>query len=103
MAKFKHTQGISSAVFTKTITVYCPLGKDFYTAELTVDFRPDEWMMDYIDVENFIDKLQGSTNIIEDVVAKIHAHLNEEYQPKYVKVVCNATNAKHFPVIVTKE
>lgn len=103
MAKFEHIQGITSAVFTKTITVYCPLGKDFYTAELTVDFRPARWMMDYIDVENFIETLQGSTNIIEDVVSKIHAHLTEEYHPKYVKVVCNATNAKHFPVIVTKE
>lgn len=103
MPKFEHAQGISSAVFTKTITVYCPLGKDFYTAELTVDFRPDSWMMDYIDVENFIETLQGSTNIIEDVVAKVHEHLTNEYHPKYVKVVCNATNAKHFPVIVTKE
>lgn len=103
MAKFKHTQGISKCTFYKTITVYCPLGKDYYTAFLTVDFYPNEWMMDYMDVEAFIDGLQGTHNIIEDLVAKIHDHLRTEYEPKHVKVVCDATNAKHFPVQVTKE
>lgn len=103
MAKFKHTQGIDHCTFWKTITVYCPLGKDFYTANLTVDFYPNEWMMDYIDVENFIESLQGSTNIIEDVVAKVHEHLTTEYQPHKVKVSVLAQNAKHFDVNVTKE
>jgi len=103
LAKFPHTQGIKSVAFDKTITVYCPLGNDFYTAQLLVEFHPNEWMMDYIDVDRFIQTMQGRNLIIEDVVKELHDHLTTEYSPYYVKVTCYATNAAHFPVTVIKE
>lgn len=103
LAKFEHTQGISKVTFNKSISVFCPLGNDYYTADITVDFVPDKFMMDYIDEDNFIKKLSGAELIIEDLVEKIHTHLNEEYEPKYVKVSVFAYNAAHFPVTVYKE
>lgn len=103
MPKFKHTQGISEVSFSKTITVYCPLGRDYYTATIEVLFSPDEWMMDYIDVDKFIHSIQGQTLIIEDVVDKVYSHLIEEYSPKYVEVTLYAENAAHFPVVVKKK
>lgn len=103
MSKFKHTQGISEVEFSKTITVFCPLGNDYYTANINVVFAPDEWMMDYIDVDKFIQSIQGERLIIEDVVDKIHTHLTDTYKPKYVTVKLYAENAAHFPVVVTKK
>ena len=103
MAKFKHTQGISYVDFTKTITVFCPLGNDYYTADINVRFHPNQWMMDYIDVEKYIMSLQGSRNIIEDIATSVYDYLKKEYSPNKVRVSIYAYNAAHFPVTVVKE
>lgn len=104
MSKFTHTQGITKVSFTKTMTVFCPLGNDYYTAHITVDFTPDKVMMDYLDEEKFFkNEIQGKNLIIEDVVNTVYTHLKEEYNPSYLKVKVFAENATHFPVIVEKE
>ena len=103
LAMFEHTQGISKVSFNKTITVFCPLGNDFYTATIMVDFVPDKVMMDYLDEEKFFKSLQGSHLIIEDVCKVVHDHLTDTYSPKKVKVTVYAENATHFPVTVEKE
>lgn len=104
MSKFVHTQGITNVNFTKTVTVFCPLGNDYYTAHITVDFVPETAMMDYLDEENFFkNEIQGSKLIIEDVVQMVYKHLSKEYSPKYLKVKVYAENATHFPVTVEKE
>lgn len=103
LASFEHTQGISKVTFNKTITAFCPLGNDFYTADICVDFVPDKVMMDYLDEEEYFKGLSGTHLIIEDLVAKVYNHYNKVYSPKYVKVTVFAYNAKHFPVTVYKE
>ena len=74
LAMFEHTQGISGVSFNKTITLFCPLGKEHYTANITVDFVPDKVMMDYLDEESFFKSISGSNLIIEDLVAKVYKH-----------------------------
>lgn len=103
LAMFEHTQGISKVTFNKTITVFCPLGNDFYTAHVNVDFVPDKVMMDYLDEEAFFKGLSGANLIIEDLVEKVHKRYTDTYAPKYVKVTVFAENAAHFPVTVIKE
>lgn len=103
LAKFEHTQGLSMVSFNKTITVFCPLGNEHYTASISVDFVPDGYMMDYLDEERFFKSLQGKTYIIEDVAKIVHEHLVSEYEPKKVRVTVFACNAAHFPVTVVKE
>lgn len=103
LAMFEHTQGISKVTFNKTITVFCPLGNDFYTAHIAVEFVPDKVMMDYLDEERYFKELSGVKLIIEDLVAEVHSHYTNTYSPKYVKVEVFAENATHFPVTVIKE
>lgn len=103
LAMFEHTQGISKVSFNKTITAFCPLGNDFYTAHINVDFVPDKVMMDYLDEEAFFKELSGTKLIIEDLVEKVHKRYTELYAPKNVKVTVFAENATHFPVAVVKE
>lgn len=103
MAKFEHTQGLSVIEFDKTITVFCPLGDDYYTATIGVEFVPNEWVMDYLDVEDMFKNLQGSKLIIEDLTVAVFEHLNNNYAPAYLRVVTHAENATHFPVTVVKE
>ena len=103
LAKFEHTQGLSMVSFNKTITVFCPLGNDYYTATVTVEFVPARWMMDYLDEEKFFKELQGTKYIIEDIAEIVHSHFVTEYSPKRIKVTVYAENATHFPVTVVKE
>lgn len=102
MAKFEHTQRLTNIKFTKTITAYCPLGKDYYTAEINVHFIPDKYLMDYLDEEEYFKSLSGKSYIIEDLVNEVVTHYAEEYEPDSVEVTVNAYNATHFPVQVTK-
>lgn len=103
LAMFEHTQGISKLTFNKTISVFCPLGNDYYTAHITVEFVPDKVVMDYLDEEKYFKSLSGKDLIIEDLVAEVHKHYVEAYKPKNVKVTIFAENATHFPVTVEKE
>lgn len=102
MAKFKHTQGLASIEFEKTITVWCPLGNDYYTATIGVYFRPGEYLMDYLDEEDYFKELSGEKLIIEDLLAKVFDHYMKTYEPKELTITVNATNATHFPVKVCK-
>ena len=102
MAKFEHTQGLEYVEFDKTISMYCPLGKEPYTAKVTVSFEPAKWMMDYLDMEAYFKETQGQSFIIEDLVKKVFDYINEEYEPKWLMVNVEATNAAHFPVKVAK-
>lgn len=103
LARFEHTQGISKVTFNKTITAFCPLGDDYYTAHINVEFAPDKVMMDYLDEEDYFKSLSGTKMIIEDLVAAVHKRYTDTYSPKYVKVTVFAENATHFPVTVVKE
>lgn len=103
MAKFEHTQDLTSINYMKTITLFCPLGNDYYTAGIEVSMAPGEYVMDYLDEENFFKELQGKKLIIEDLVNTVYEHIMYEYAPTYLYVSVKAYNATHFPVVVTKE
>lgn len=103
MAKFEHTQNLSLINYNKTITLFCPLGNDYYTATIKVELTPNKFLMDYLDEEEYFKKLQGSKLIIEDLTEQVYNHLYNEYKPSYLKVEVSACNATHFPVVVTKQ
>ena len=102
LAKFEHTQGLSKISFNKTITVFCPLGNDYYTATIQIEFTPAKVLMDYLDEEAYFKELQGAKLIIEDVVKQVYDHYVTEYDPAQLTVTVYAENATHFPVSVTK-
>lgn len=103
MASFKNEQGITKITMTKRTHNYCPLGKDWYCNDLTIEVIPDSIIPDYIDIDNTIkNDIEGKNFIIEDVVSKI-VDIIKEYSPKYIKVVSDANDAVHLPVKVEKE
>ena len=103
MSRFRHTQNLSTIKFDKTITMYCPLGEEHYTAKVIVEICPKEWLMDYLDVERFFKQTQGLSLIIEDLVDKVYNYLYEQCEPRYLSVTVEASNAAHFPVTIMKE
>lgn len=85
----------------KRISLYCPIGKDYYTADVKIKFLPNAFYMDYIDLDNFLNKMSGESLTIEEAVEKIYNEL-QRYMPKKASVMIEAFSNTHLHVKVTK-
>lgn len=82
--------------------LFCPLGEDWYTASLHIEFTPDRYYPDYCDVDKWLNKnINEQSLTIEDAVRKVNDYLQEEYHPKDVTVTAVVNDATHMPVEVT--
>lgn len=97
----KNTQSISVIKATKRISLYCPLGEDYYTADVYIEFLPDAFYMDYIDLDAFLNRMSGLSLTIEDAVKDIYDEL-QRYMPKKAAVTIEAFSNTHLQVTVTK-
>lgn len=100
--KFQNTQGITGIRMSTKVRAFCPMGNDWYCGNVTISMKPGDIIPDYVEVDTFIKTLDGSNNILEDIVAKVFNHCIEEYCPLALDVTCYADDAVHLPVAVTK-
>lgn len=98
----QNTQKITRITFERQVQAYCPMGEDYYTANIHVVMEPDNEIMDYCETDKFIKDLGGKSLIIEDLVNAVYDNV-KQYKPKHLKVSAKAESNVHFPVIVTKE
>ena len=121
MGKFKNKQKISSIVFEPKEACHnlCPLGQLYcdeiaeegekpklahYTNNFKITMIPGDEICDYLDIEKWIRKnLNDMTLVIEDAVSMLYDYIKNEYNPKYLKVQSDVSDAVHGPVCVTKE
>lgn len=96
-----NTQSISVIEADKRISLYCPIGKDYYTADVKMKFLPNAFYMDYMDLDQFINNMGGSNLTIEEAIEQIYNEL-QRYMPKKVSVTIEAFSNTHLHVIVTK-
>ena len=96
-----NTQQISLIEADKRISLYCPIGKDYYTADVHIKFIPDAFYMDYIDFDVFLNKLSGLSLTIEDACNEIYNEI-QKYMPKNAEVKIEAYSNTHLNVTVTK-
>lgn len=96
-----NTQSISLIEASKRISLYCPIGKDYYTADVYIKFVPDSHYMDYIDLDAFLNRLSGLSLTIEDAANEIYTSL-QVYNPISTTVVIDASSNTHLNVRVTK-
>lgn len=96
-----NTEEITNISADKRISLCCPIGKDYYTADVTIMFYPDKYYMDYIELDRFLNQLSGLSYTIEEAAKKIYDHL-QTYLPLATKVTIKAYSNTHLPVTVTK-
>lgn len=102
--RFKNENNISKITMKLTSKNYCPLGRDWYTNQFTVEFIPGEYLCDYLDVIEYIKNSINEKNlIIEDSVSILFDYMRDEYKPSYLKVSSLVTDATHPEVLVEKE
>lgn len=103
MTVIRNTQNISFIKANHRISLYCPIGKDYYTADISIEFKPDKIIPDYCKLTAYLNNLSGLSLIIEDLVNKVHSHLMSKYAPDAVKVSVKAYSNTHLDVEVVKE
>lgn len=102
MARFENKQKIDCITMYKTLHNFCPLGQDWYTNRIRIEFEPNKTIPDYIEIDSALNELESKGLVIEDVVDKI-VEIFVEYEPFSIKVVSKVDDATHLPVEVMKE
>lgn len=97
----ENTQRVNLIEADKQIVLYCPIGKDYYTAIVNIEFIPNEYYMDYIKLDQFLNRLSGLSLTIEDAARDIYDELRS-YRPSKAKVTIEAFSNTHLHVKVTK-
>jgi len=99
----ENKQKISEIVMKGRSHNFCPIGQTHYTNNYEVVLFPNEVIPDYLDVQDFIEKeINDKELIIEDCVSMLFNHLSISYNPTYLKVSSNVTDAVHPEVTVVK-
>ena len=97
----ENKQQVSLIEADKQISLFCPLGDDYYTANIHIKFAPDNYYMDYIDLDVFFNNMGGMKLTIEDAADMVYKEL-QRYKPKKTKVSIVAFSNTHLNVTVTK-
>lgn len=102
MSSFENKSKVNLIEFNKTVFPFCPLGKDIYKAYLTCKIFPSKTLADFMDIDSYLNSLNGKELIIEDLTNEICKYLKDIYKTSKVEVTVEAESNKHFPVKVTK-
>lgn len=102
MKKLENIEKVKRIIMRPTACVKCQIGQDWYQCEFEVDFIPDEYYPDYMEVESFvIREIDGKELNIEQAAKILKDHLLQ-YEPKQITVTNHIHGCKtHFDVDVT--
>ena len=95
-------KGISKMKMSVPVTVFCPLGPNYYRATINIEIELGDVIVDFLDLEDYFKKeLNGKHLTSEDLVIEIFNHLDEAYKPMHLTV--SSKSDSHFAIEVIKE
>lgn len=97
---FKNEQGVTRIVMRGKTHLYCPLGDDWYTAEVTAEVEGPDNIPDYIDVTRELEAMDGERLIIEDAAQRFARFVRGQVGGGIVSVRIDVSDARHVPVTV---
>lgn len=87
MNKFKNDDGITETHFKTETTAYCPIGKDYYRADIEVWVYGQKNTVDYLSIRDFcVNQLNGKNLSHEALNRVVFDKLFSEYEPEKLKV-----------------
>lgn len=99
---YKNVQEISSLKFSVPVTVFCPLGPNYYRAVVDCEMKLGDVIADFLDLERFFKKdLNGEHLTTEDLVAKVFDVMSATYHPEHIRVSVHSDS--HFSIETIKE
>ena len=82
----------------------CSLSDMEFSGKIIVEYHPKSLVLEYADLENFINKISKKKLTAEDMVNFIFKEVEKSISPKYLKVLIDVEKTKaHKPVQVWRE
>lgn len=98
---FDNKQGVTNIVMRGRTHLWCPLGNDWYTANVTMEVDGPGTIPDYIDVTRKLEEMDGAHFIIEDAAHDLAVFVRGQVGPgARVVVTIDVDDARHVPVTV---
>lgn len=97
---FDNSQGISDIQMTGNVIAFCPMGDDWYNAEVNIHVNEPKTIPDYCDITDYLQTLNGQDLILEDVCQHVFDFVTEQTGGNVIVDVFTDT-ANHIPVKVT--
>lgn len=96
---FENKQGIGKIKLDGRTHLFCPLGDDWYTANIHIEVSDPQTIPDYIDVTRFLEEMDGKSLIIEDVCKEVYVYMLGQTRGT-IAVSVQVDDARHLPVTV---
>ena len=103
MTRIENKEKINKIIMKPYATCLCHIGQDWYLNKFEIEFIPENYYPDYMEVEKWINEnIEGKELNIEQAVDMIYSHLMR-YEPFDITVRSVVKDCKtHFNVIVEK-
>ena len=87
MQTFENSHGVNETHFKTEATVYCPIGKDYYKADIEVWVYGQSRIVDFLGIYDFcVNELNGKNLTHEAVAATVFDKMQKAFQPEHLKV-----------------
>lgn len=100
-----NNERVKRIIMHPTACVKCQIGQDWYKCEFEVEFIPNGYYPDYMEVSRYVEEnIDGQEMNIEQAAKMLCDFLKEAYEPKAVSVCNHIKGCKtHFDVDVYVE
>lgn len=98
---FENTQNVNKIRLFAKAHCNCPLGDEYYTGDIVITVEAPRTIPDYVEVQEYIAKLDGKDLIIEDLANTVYTYMKEQTDGRVSVVVSVSDAYKHMPVEVT--
>lgn len=104
MNRLLNIENVKKIVMRPVAYTKCKIGQDWFINRFEIEFYPDKYYPDYMEVNSYINKeIEGKEFNIEQAAKKLHLFLLQ-YDPKKVIITDHIRDCKtHFDVDVIIE
>ena len=98
---FDNIQGITEIKYASRVRCFCPLGDDWYSADVGIEVQLPDRIPDYCELDAFVRSMDSQKLILEDVCSNVWERVKQETRG-VVRVSVSSSDAVHSPVTVVK-
>ncbi len=95
-----NSHNVAKVIFEKKLELYCPLGKQLYTALVKCAIECLDTIPDYCIVDAQLGKLAGDMLTVEELARRAHDITKVAFGGAAVQTTVIVGQSKHFPVTI---
>lgn len=95
---------ISGTIISLPFRAICSITDKEFSGEVIIEYFPNKKVLEYVDVENVVNKIAQFKMTAEDFVHLIYKEVEESIRPKHIKITVEVKHSDaHRPVRVWLE